>query len=45
VKLAGASTLWRIRSGHYRIIYAVDDIPLVVAVVKVGHRREVYRGL
>ena len=45
VKLAGQSALWRIRLGDYRIIYQIQDLRLVVTVVKVGHRRDVYRGL
>lgn len=35
---------YRIRQGVYRIIYEIDDDRVVVVVVKVGHRREVYRG-
>lgn len=42
-KLSGADQLYRIRVGDYRIVYAVDDDRLLVLVVKVGHRREVYR--
>lgn len=44
-KLAGDSGLWRIRSGIYRIIYQIQDARLLVVVVKVGHRRDVYRGM
>lgn len=33
---------WRVRTGDYRIIYTVDDGVLVVVVVAVGHRRDVY---
>ncbi|MBF0213381.1 MAG: type II toxin-antitoxin system RelE/ParE family toxin [Magnetococcales bacterium] len=42
-KLTGTPNLWRIREGDYRIIYAIEDDRLVVLIVKVGHRREVYR--
>ncbi len=42
-KLSGADQLYRIRVGDYRIVYAVEDNRLFVLVVKVGHRREVYR--
>jgi mRNA-degrading endonuclease RelE of RelBE toxin-antitoxin system len=42
-KLSGADQLYRIRVGDYRIVYAVEDDRLLVLVVKVGHRREVYR--
>jgi len=36
--------LWRIRQGDYRVIYAVDDNERLVTVVRVGHRREIYRA-
>ncbi|MDH4304231.1 MAG: type II toxin-antitoxin system RelE/ParE family toxin [Nitrospira sp.] len=42
-KLSGVDQLYRIRVGDYRIIYAVEDNRLIVLVVKIGHRREVYR--
>ena len=34
---------YRIRQGDYRILYEIVDHELIVAVVRVGHRREVYR--
>ena len=37
--------LWRVRQGDYRIIYAIDDKEHLVIVVRVGHRREIYRSL
>ena len=37
--------LWRIRQGDYRIIYAIDDNERLITVVRVGHRREIYRAL
>jgi len=42
-KLAGRSNLLRVRQGNYRVIYSVDDQARVVDVIKVGHRRDVYR--
>jgi mRNA interferase RelE/StbE len=42
-KLAGAEDAYRIRQGDYRAVYTIDDRARVVRVVKVGHRREVYR--
>lgn len=42
-KLAGRPGLYRVRQGSYRVIYAIDDEARVVEVVKVGHRRDVYR--
>ena len=41
-KLAGDDR-YRVRQGLYRIIYQIDDSTQVVRIVKVGHRREVYR--
>lgn len=37
------STSWRIRVGDYRIIYDIQDSQLIVMVIKIGHRREIYR--
>lgn len=42
VKLAGAEG-YRLRAGDWRAIYVVDDEARAVTVLKVGHRREVYR--
>ncbi|MBV9788275.1 MAG: type II toxin-antitoxin system RelE/ParE family toxin [Chloroflexi bacterium] len=42
VKLTG-SEFWRIRVGQYRVVYAIKDTELIVTVVKVGNRRDVYR--
>lgn len=42
VKLAGHEA-YRIRAGDYRVIYAIADERLIVLVVEIGHRREVYR--
>ena len=42
-RLAADEALYRVRVGDYRIIYEVRDGELVVLVVRVGHRREVYR--
>jgi len=42
-KLSG-NDRYRLRQGPYRIIYAIVDDELVVYVVKIGHRKDVYRG-
>lgn len=44
-KLTGPSGLYRLRVGNHRIAYRVEDGELVVLVVKVGDRRDVYRNL
>jgi mRNA interferase RelE/StbE len=41
----GQDNLLRIRVGDYRVIYSVRDDALVILVIRVGHRRDVYRGL
>jgi len=41
-KLSGHD-LYRVRQGNYRILYEIIDQDLTVMVIKVGHRREVYR--
>ncbi len=43
-KLTGKE-LYRIRQGRYRIVYSIQDTELTIWVVKVGHRKEVYRKL
>lgn len=42
-KLSGQER-YRIRQGVYRILYEIADDVLIVTVVKVGHRKDVYRG-
>lgn len=37
-----ADERYRVRQGNYRIIYSIEDDRLIVTVVKVGHRRDVY---
>jgi mRNA interferase RelE/StbE len=43
IKLHGEEDLHRIRVGDYRILYQIQDAILVVLVVEIGHRREIYR--
>jgi len=45
VEKVRGTELWRIREGDYRIVYSIDDFEKVITVVKIGHRRDVYRGL
>jgi mRNA interferase RelE/StbE len=42
-KLQGEGDIYRVRAGDFRIVYAVRDALLLVLVVKVGNRRDVYR--
>lgn len=42
-KLRGSESTYRVRVGDYRILYEIADRALIVTVIKVGHRRDVYR--
>ena len=42
IKAAG---LWRIRQGDYRIVYSVDDSQKTVTILRIRHRREIYRAV
>jgi mRNA interferase RelE/StbE len=43
-KLSGRER-YRLRQGHYRIVYGIEKDELIVYVVKIGHRKDVYRTL
>jgi mRNA interferase RelE/StbE len=42
-KLSGNLEGWRVRVGDYRILYQIDDADRTVIIVRVKHRRDVYR--
>jgi len=42
-KLSGEDRLYRVRGGDYRAIYRIEDDRLLILVLKIGHRRDVYR--
>lgn len=42
-KLRGAERTYRLRVGDYRVVYSIYEARLVIEVVRVAHRREVYR--
>ena len=42
-KLTGSDSTYRIRSGDYRIIYTIFNAKLIIEVIKIGHRKDVYR--
>ena len=42
-KLTGADSLWRIRVGAYRIVYEIQNAKLLVLVLRIAHRKDVYR--
>lgn len=42
-RLQGYDDVYRVRSGVYRIIYSISDKRLLIIVLKVGHRKDIYR--
>jgi mRNA interferase RelE/StbE len=42
-KLKGSEDIWRVRKGSYRILYEIEDKQLTVLVLKIDHRKQVYR--
>ena len=42
-QLVGEEDSWRIRSGDYRVVYEIFENRLIVYVIQIAHRREVYR--
>ena len=42
-QLVGGSGEWRVRTGEYRIVYDIRDTELLVLVLALGHRRDIYR--
>ncbi|MDI6686867.1 MAG: type II toxin-antitoxin system RelE/ParE family toxin [Desulfobacterales bacterium] len=44
-KMKGNNSFHRIRAGNYRIVYEIHEDRLVILVVKIGHRKDVYKKL
>jgi mRNA interferase RelE/StbE len=42
IRLVGGSGEWRVRTGDYRIVYEIKDGQLLILVLRIGHRREIY---
>ena len=42
LKMKGEENLYRIRVGDYRILYEIQDDKLIIYVVKIGHRKDIY---
>lgn len=43
-RLVGGAGEWRIRTGDYRVVYEIEDEQLLVLVLRMGHRREIYKA-
>ena len=44
-KMRGNNTFHKIRSGDYRILYEIHDDKLVILIIKIGHRKDIYKKL
>jgi len=42
-KISGEKSTYRVRQGNYRIIYEIEDNKLVILILKIGHRKDVYK--
>lgn len=45
IKLKAKENLYRIRSGDYRIVYQIQDKRVLVLVLRIAHRRQVYKNI
>ena len=43
-RLVGGAGEWRVRTGDYQIVYEIEDDHLLILVLRLGHRREVYQS-
>jgi mRNA interferase RelE/StbE len=44
-KLQGKTDYYRIRSGDYRIVYQIKDDVLTILIIRIGHRKDIYRKI
>ena len=44
-KIIGADDLYRLCVGDYRVVYQICDCKLIVLIIRIAHRKDVYRGL
>jgi mRNA interferase RelE/StbE len=44
-KMRGNNTFHKIRSGDYRIVYQIDDDKLIILIIKIGHRKDIFKKL
>ena len=43
-RLVGGAGEWRVRTGDYRVVYEIENDQLLILVLRIGHRREVYEA-
>ncbi len=44
-KISGSNYTYRIRIGEYRIVYSVISSTLIIEIIRVGHRKDIYKKL
>ncbi len=44
-KMTGTNPFHKIRVGNYRIVYEIQDDVLLILIIKIGHRKDIYRNL
>ena len=44
-KMKGDNPFYKVRIGNYRIIYEIHENKLLILVVKIGHRKDVYKNI
>ena len=44
-KMKGSNPFHKVRIGNYRIVYEIQDEILLILIVKIGHRKDIYRNL
>jgi mRNA interferase RelE/StbE len=42
-KMTGEGNEYRVREGDYRIVYTIRDAALIVLIIRIGHRKDIYR--
>lgn len=45
VPIKGKKNAYRIRKGNYRIIYTINDDILLILIIRIGHRKDIYRNM
>ncbi|BCG62718.1 MAG: mRNA interferase RelE/StbE [Methyloprofundus sp.] len=44
-KIVGLEHTYRLRTGDYRIVYSIENEDLIIEIIRVGHRKEIYRKI
>jgi mRNA interferase RelE/StbE len=44
-KLENKIGLWRVRIGNYRVVYSISDKQLLIEIIRIAHRKDIYRNI